>query len=119
MKKQISWLAIALGVIAVLLLVPITRDVILGFIKGETFFRGRPTRYWTNALTDQQVGVVQETKETLKSGGPNAFPVLVEAMKSADPTVRMRTSETLALMGSQAVQTLVEQLKDDKDLVRV
>src|SRR5438128_1576048 len=78
-KRAIVVLGILLAAgIGVVILEP-TR-IVVGYLKGENFFLGRPTGYWQRALQASDPAAQQETRQTLRSGGSAAVPVLVELL---------------------------------------
>jgi HEAT repeat protein len=100
--------------------------VLLGMLKQDSFFHGRPTTYWNKALRDPNPSVHQETLSTLKTGGPAALPVLVELVRqpNSDWTVtevRCTAADLLGGMGPsarEAAPALVEALRDPDAHVR-
>src|SRR6266704_3622884 len=108
MKRR--WL-IGAGVVLALLIAGLYLDptcVGLGILKREAFYRGRPTAYWSKSLRESDPEARAETVKSLKEGGADAVPVLVELLdgpKSDDWTaaeVRWRAADLLGQMGPQA-----------------
>jgi hypothetical protein len=60
MRRRVKvGLVIGVGALLVFLLVaPVPRSILVGFIRGESFYKGRPTNYWR--------GVVQRWTESTK-----------------------------------------------------
>src|SRR5258708_6904578 len=56
-------------------------STLLGLLGRESFYQGRPTRYWRQALRDPSPTVQKETHDALKSGGASATPVLAELLR--------------------------------------
>jgi HEAT repeat protein len=98
------------------LVLPTPRLVLFGLLNNETTYRGRPTRYWTHALSAP--GGAGETVRVLKKGGSEAVPMLIEALGDADPRARYAAAEALGAIGPDAVASLVEPLKAGDPLVR-
>src|SRR5437660_10940472 len=80
MKRR--WL-IGAGMVLALLIAGLYLDptcVGLGILKRESFYRGRPTTYWSRTLRDSDPVVHGEMVQALKEGGAEAVPVLVELL---------------------------------------
>ncbi|HMC67150.1 MAG TPA: hypothetical protein VKI65_19600, partial [Gemmataceae bacterium] len=75
MKKRLLILA-GVGAVtcAAVLLDPTC--VLLGLLRNEGFYRGRPTTYWGRALRDEDPTVQVETRKVLKEGVPPVAPKL-------------------------------------------
>src|SRR5438034_1140724 len=125
-KRWLLWLGIGVVVVAGAVLLDPT-CVVRGFLRGEKFYRGRPTTYWGGALKNQDPAGHVETVKTLKEGGAAAVPVLVELLRQdqkgdwASSGVRWMAADLLGQIGvdaSASVPVLVEALKDDDAQVR-
>jgi HEAT repeat protein len=126
MKK--SW-ATALGV-AILVLAGIAfldpRSALLGYLKGDSFFAGRPTTFWRKVLTDPNPGVQEQARKTLKEGRTGAVPVLAELLQEQKTdwhTVEPRwtAAEILGQIGPEAraaTPGLLAALKDTDAHIR-
>jgi HEAT repeats len=67
MKRRVT-VALALGIatlLAILLALPVPRSILLGFVRGESFYKGRPTSHWR--------GVVKWWVEYEKEHRPSVF----------------------------------------------
>jgi hypothetical protein len=144
MKKQV-WTGVgvllALAMIAVLA-IPENRLTVLGYLRGENRFQGRPTSYWRLKVERYVVGMQnsatkattfwekllefisfgQSPRPSVLAGNTESLPVLIDLMK--DKTSRGATVEvykTLASMGTNAkdaVPLLIEALNDKDQIVR-
>src|SRR5262249_18771541 len=56
-------------------------QVLLGWLKREAFFRGRPVAYWSKALRNPDPNLQLEARKTLREGGTQAVPVLAELLQ--------------------------------------
>jgi HEAT repeat protein len=129
MKRKRLLLGLAVG-LPVVLIAAIFLDptcVLLGYLRGEAFHRGRPTSWWKKALENPAPVVQAETFQNLKGGGQSAARVLVALLgeksssgwKSAD--VRWKAADLLGQVGPDATDTapaLIEALKDEDLHVR-
>jgi HEAT repeat protein len=76
--------------------------VALGWLKGEAFYRNRPTRYWSKALTDPDPKTEADSYQALKDGGQAAIPVLVQLLQSERVTARWKAADLLKERGPDA-----------------
>src|SRR5262245_58385009 len=123
------WLLLGSGVVVAVAAVVVLWEptgVVRGWLAGDSFFQGRPTRYWKKALQDPVGGA--QARKTLKEGGLEAVPVLTEVLReeggddwSAVP-VRVTAARLLGDVGPQARDAvgpaLVAALRDDNREVR-
>jgi HEAT repeat protein len=118
MKKR--WKTVlGLGLVAggaLALALPTSRLILFGLLSGESTYRGRPTRYWTHALSSPSSA--GEAVAVLKTGGAKAVPMLIEALADADLQARYAAAEALGAIGPDAVAALVEALQSGDPLVR-
>src|SRR5262245_44912015 len=106
MRTRVWFLLLALILFAILgsvtLLSPL-RFVVLGWLHGESFYRGRPTSYWTDALSDRDADVRNEATSALRNLGPradeNAVHALVKALDDDRSTVRWDAAHALGEIG--------------------
>jgi hypothetical protein len=128
------WLLRAFLLLVVLLagslLSPDARWVVWGRLRGEAFYRGRPTSYWRgHVLAWNDLGfyppavslVVRRPRwwadylpwrsgrpaplveaEPFPGDDPAAIPVLMELLRDEDPEVRVGAAEALRQIDSQA-----------------
>src|SRR4051794_17063065 len=90
MKKR---LALVLGAVLVLALAAVWLDptgVLPGYLRGEPFYRSRPTRYWRKELGDDRPGVRANAVQELADGGTSAVPVLVDLLRSKKSAAEVR-----------------------------
>jgi HEAT repeat protein len=100
--------------------------VVRGWLSGDSFFQGRPTRYWRKALQDPTD--YARAYKTLKDGGAAAVPVLTEILGEAGGADwsavqgRVRAADLLGALGPGARDVagpaLVAALRDDSREVR-
>ena len=87
----------------------------IGLIRGDRFFHGRPTSYLRFELKDLSFGGRQRATAELAQGGPPAVPVLVQMLRDHDKFTRSEAADILAQIGppaQDAVPALVEAMKD-------
>ena len=88
--------------------------VVIGWVRGESFFQDRPTRYWRRNLKDQDPGARTNTIHTLSSA--DALRVLRELLKDRDADIRLSAVTALTLLKPDptvAVPELANALSDD------
>ena len=79
---------------------------LLGFLRGEHFYDGRPASYWSWQV-DSYANSASASYPTILRGGPTAVPVLRELARDPKPLVRV-----------YAIQTLLDQSFDDEETIR-
>jgi HEAT repeat protein len=120
MSRVLKWLCLAiLAGVGIIFLFPSIRLNVIGYVKHERLYRGHPTSYWAQALKDKGSGSYDETVTLLKDGGADGVPMLIEAMESDDPTVRLRSSEALGEIGADAIPAVITALQSDDRIVRI
>ena len=90
-SRYIIGIAVVLLVVAGGALFLDLRCILLGMLRGESFYDGKPTSYWGKALRDADPATQAACQTALKSGGAEAVPVLVELIRpgaSNDAEVR-------------------------------
>ena len=55
---------------------------VVGTVRGDRFFRGRPTTYWQEELS--MPDTMEEVRQALVSGREQAVPVLVQMLQRKD-----------------------------------
>jgi hypothetical protein len=128
MKKRILLcLTASLAVVTVLVLrQPTPRTVLLGLLRDESFYKGRPTSYWSGAIKSWAAnfyalppaplppaptwygrlravlaGLTAADDALPGAGGdPKAIPVLIELLRDKDAVVREWAAGNLAMMPS-------------------
>ncbi len=108
-------LLIVLGLLVAGLAFDPTRTGI-GYLRGETFFEGRPTSYWGSALVSDPA-TRSDAIAKLQKPDESSVEVLVALVedKSTAPEVRWTAAELLGKMGSAAEEagpTLLAALHD-------
>lgn len=143
MKKLICLLLLTAA--AVLLAMPSCRYGVLGLVRGESFYQGRPTSYWRGVVKDWTVprpcspqGPPPTTllhkvraflvepfaeKVVIPPGEdqPDALPVLIELLSDEDAAVRsyaVTTIEGIGPSAKAAVPRLILLLEDEDPEVR-
>jgi hypothetical protein len=95
---------------------------LLGHLRGESFYRNRPTSYWRERLRDTAPGVQTNTVKVLVEGEDAAVPVLIELLgDKGDAETRLAAAGALEQIGPKArtaVTQLILALQDDNALVR-
>src|SRR5262249_40164800 len=116
---------------------------VVGWVKGEAFYQGRPTSYWkSNVLAHVRqwesskrsapAGTFETLMDSIWQGQPSqdlavlandptAVPVLTQFLNDSDPYIRMLGIEVLDFLGPsarEAVPSLMECLNDEDELVR-
>jgi HEAT repeat protein len=121
---------IGLGVVMVVLVGALLLDptfILIGFLRGQHFYRGRPTQFWKKALGDTDPAVHAAALRQLKEGGAEAVPVLVEIWSEEGNSeweaieVRCKAGGILSQIGpggETAVRPLVRALKDQDPHIR-
>jgi HEAT repeat protein len=95
------------------------RPIVLGRLRGEAMYRGRPTAYWAAGLSGKEglwgrPGAGGDSGRQLREGGTEAVPVLTEMLASSEGRVRYEALQSLAQMSPDpaplvpAVTTLVK-----------
>jgi HEAT repeat protein len=101
--------------------------IVLGTLRRESFYRGRPTSYWRKALQSSDPVVHEQTLAALKEGGADSVPVLTELLAGGESgdwegaEVRWTAAELLGEIGAPAragVPALVTALRDPDAHVR-
>jgi hypothetical protein len=80
---------------------------LLGVVRGDSWFQGRPSSYWRRVLREEDQPALQT---------PEAVPVLGECLQDRNPGVRLRAAQMLGALGTQArdaVPYLVKALNDE------
>lgn len=143
MKKLVVVFLVIL--LAVALGTPFCRYGILGLVRGESFYQGRPTSYWRGVVKDRAVRLLytslapppptffEETQEYLKrlltkeveippsKKDLAALPVYIDLLGDEDADVRWYAAWTIGNMGplaKTAIPRLSSLLQDDNSLIR-
>ncbi len=122
MKRTLLTVAIlvVLGALAVWL--DPTR-VLIGALRGESFFAGRPTSYWKHAL-EGDPAVQADALQRFEQGGAGATSVLIELLRDSHGSsteVRCTAIEILVQLGADAAAAgpnLLAAVKDPDPYVR-
>jgi HEAT repeat protein len=126
MKRRwllLSGIVLALAAGAVLL-VPEMRFALLGGIRGERFYQGRPTSHWVHILHKGKDEERANAAEALGEIGPAAdvVPALIAALEDENEFVIRRAADSLGKFGPDAVSAvpaLVRALKDKDNRFRL
>jgi HEAT repeat protein len=100
--------------------------VVLGYLTRESFYRGRPARYWGRMLRTDDPVLQSHAFQALRDGKAEAVPVLVELLRDrrddwTGAEVRWRAASLLGEVGPEArtaVPALIEALQDGDPHVR-
>jgi HEAT repeat protein len=101
--------------------------VLIGLLRGEGFYRGRPVSYWAKTLEDDNPSVQEKTFQALVQGKKTAVPVLVALLQNhqnanwRDVQVRWKAATILGRIGPDAepgVESLIVALTDPDAHVR-
>jgi HEAT repeat protein len=138
-KRLVLWgiLALALGT-GITFALPATRYPVLGYLRDEPLYDGRPTTFWVAALKDDEpkerrqaalmLGEVGAGKEspTAETKRPLVIAALVAALGDSDGFVRkcaatsllMYPKETTVAGDRSNIECLLGALRDDEVVVR-
>jgi HEAT repeat protein len=89
----------------------VVRGTIRGFFGHELFYHGKPTSSWRRALADRDPKTQSEAVQTLRSGGAEAVPVLIELLTDthadwSSTEARWRAAQILGDLGAEAKPAL-------------
>src|SRR5262249_26683082 len=112
-KRWIIWVALGVMAVATAILFEPTH-VVRGWLRGEQFFAGRPTSYWSKVIRNDGgrfgeavgLGFAQQPD-------PAAVPMLIELLEDEDDEVRFTACWALSANGiaaRPAVPALLEML---------
>ena len=79
-----------------------------GLLGGDSFYRGKPTRYWSQQLRSDDPNTSEEARQSLDEGGVASVPVLIELLdQSSDEEwgtakVHWMAAEALGHIGVEA-----------------
>ena len=132
-KRFLKWAALRLAWIAVLLLVaaavvlgvPDSRYVVLGYLNNEPFQDNLPKSYYVQALKSPDTKTRRHAAFCLGVLGPegrDTVPSLSAALDDKDPLVRINAALALYKFGPgarEALPALIRALADEVDLVRM
>jgi HEAT repeat protein len=98
-------LLLALGLVLVLgaalaLLEP--NGALLGWLRGEAFFRGRPASGWARRLRDADPAEQERAVSALREGKGSAVPVLLVLLRGGEEGVSCHAALTLGGIGPEA-----------------
>jgi hypothetical protein len=121
-KRFFVWLVSLLVIgIGVAISFPAGQWGVIGLVRGDSFFHGRPTSYWRFELGDITFGGHERATNELVQGGPAAVPVLVDMLRGKEWHDRCEAADILARIGPKAqdaVPALVQAMKDPEQHVR-
>lgn len=122
MKKNWLWLVLILALLlgnAILWSFLDSTQTVRGFVMGDAFYQGRPTRYWRVYLReDGYYGALSRMNLQRFSDTHAAFAVLRACASDPDPTVRW---PAIALLGrgetqSEEILSVLVNALDDEDV---
>jgi HEAT repeat protein len=108
-------LLVATLVVVIVCIIPTSRIILVGWLRGELTYRGKPTSYWVLALSDRD----ESSLADLRHGGAASVPVLIEALADQDAQVRLNAANVLGEIGAEAVPLLIVALSDLRAIVRI
>jgi hypothetical protein len=121
-RKKWIWLMVGVLLVGVVIAAAVEpKHRVLGLLRGEAFYQGRPTSYWREVLrADGEAGDVRNETIT-RFAGPSGSKVLVECLKDPDPNVRWPAASLLGRRGNVlvVVPALGEALHDPDREVRL
>src|SRR6266511_3969450 len=98
-KHFLIWLtAVLLVGTGIVLYVPALHWGLIGLVRRESFFHGRPTSYWRLELMNP----TSRAAEELAQGRAAAVPVLVEILNGQGRGLRARAAHLLGRIGPPA-----------------
>src|SRR6516164_8322257 len=123
MKKRSLLFLIGLAAavsLAIAMALPASHYVIVGILHQESFYNGRPTSYWIDALKHEpfarRSAPAQDIGAYLREGGFEALPVLRQMLHDQDTQVaseaRMAISLILRDVDSLRISELLSFAKD-------
>lgn len=128
-KQRWFWLLLTLLIVSTLVVIPASRWRIVGWVRGESFFQGRPASYWSGEVSqwdrrDNVFGHLSYSRKLslwesfhnrfsgsvnpdrsgaeLRLVDPEAVPVLLELLADANPRVRGIAAFCLGNLGPDA-----------------
>ncbi|MBY0527463.1 MAG: HEAT repeat domain-containing protein [Gemmataceae bacterium] len=120
-RSYLGWLGIVLAIgLAVATAVTPAPYIVWGYLRGEAFFDGCPSCYWSHKLGENETRVAAYWE--LQNGGEAAVPVLMEVFQSDDLLVKRGAASVLGQIGpaaKDAVPTLIPGLKSDDEMTRI
>src|SRR5438445_10523915 len=103
MKRLGLWVGLPLLLlVAVVFVVPALRVRVLGALRGEPFFEGRPASAWAADLRDSRDGA--RAAASLEKGGRTALPVGMELALRESSEVQPRAQAVPVQVVVRAVQ---------------
>jgi HEAT repeat protein len=121
------WLLMILIAAGVTLVLDPTRTL-LGRLRGEQFYEGRPSNYWAASLVSEDPVEQSKAEQAIRTGGVRAAPMLVEVLHSASGSdwsssqCRWKSAELLGAIGPEAREhaqrALIDALDDEDPHVR-
>ncbi|HJT78156.1 MAG TPA: HEAT repeat domain-containing protein [Gemmataceae bacterium] len=128
--------------LAIALLVPQGRYAIWGWLRGDHYYRGKPTCYWSSAVRSYEeacsspprplspllvrlLGIRpnygRPDQPAVLGGGRESIPVLIQLLRDRDKNVRRAAARALGDLGAfcgDGVPALAAALKDSDPEVR-
>lgn len=149
MKRRLLLMALGLSALACLLVLPAVHWHLIGWWRGEPFYRGRPASYWGYMMTNGEdfedpsgklycrVQIPLLTRLQYRLGlrptfhtvaiadmpgsdrNPTAVPVLTALLKGEDRRVRVCAAHSLGRIGPAAAAAVPELTRLAEDLMPV
>lgn len=122
MKRLLTGLLL-LVILAALAVVFDPSGILLGRLRGEVFYDGRPMSSWRRGLLDTAPGAQTNTRLRLVEGKEEAVPLLVGLLAPTESAeVRWNAAMVLGDLGpaaEQAVPPLIQALEEKESLLRL
>lgn len=130
-RRRLCWIGLVLVVIALTFVLadPTSRSVLWGVLRGESFYRGKPTNYWGGLIHEQhniefylspprlsswnwlerqrrtggkRIAELDRLVQPLVAGDAAAVRVLSELLDHEDEVVRVTATQGLGMIGPAA-----------------
>jgi HEAT repeat protein len=127
-KRLLIWIGIFVATGLVLALMhPAIYYTIIGYLKREAFYAGRPTSYWVHALKKEEDSYAESGPfgaegKALRDGRSEAVPVLIEMLRHVDMSARSQALVTLNVMklkSPELISPLRDLLNTESDLTNL
>ena len=106
-KRRTIWICVGLALaVAAVVIVPTSRVFLVGWLRREATYQGKPTNFWISALRkDPFLGYMAPQDDAIKllaEGGSDSVPVLSDILREKDWQTREKALRALVEMGAQA-----------------
>jgi hypothetical protein len=117
-KPFLGWLVGVMVVgIGIALCFPAGQWGVIGLMRGDRFYHGRPTSYWRFELGEISFGGRERAETELVQGGPAAVPILQDLLRDQDKSTRYEAADVLARIGppARAAVPALQQAMEEPD----